>query len=91
MNNIIVKVLSAYQEYVDNGFPKDPAVYSIRANNETLEALKGLKVEYKTKLPSHLESTESNRLLSFLLRVDSSLPMGQVVFGPEVIVLEFEV
>lgn len=83
-NSITVQLMSAYTQYVDNGYPQDPAIYVIRACGWDAEHLKNLKKDYIVNLPSHM-SDDDDRFLLFTVQEDDSLSKGNLVFGPQTI------
>lgn len=71
----IAEVLSAYNKYVEFGYPKDPNVYEVRAPEEIV----GQLLEYIPNIKFSSDITE----WPFKIIEDSNVEPGKVIFGPE--------
>jgi hypothetical protein len=75
-------ILSAYKEYRENNYHPNPAIYRVVVNEDTWIAL--------SKLPeaSFVKNAEVElRLLEFKVEIDNKLSLGEVVFGPEQVLI----
>ena len=85
--DIKTQLFAAYQEYVQNFYPKDPNIYVIRAHPETVEDLKVKSLEYQVSFHGWdwvIDDSEF-RFLGFRCKRDTRLPVGDIIFGPETI------
>ena len=76
-------VFNAYQEYINNHYPEDPAIYVIRAHPRTAVKISRYletSVIYKADV-----SQTTTTPWGFQLKHDKRLAEGIVVFGPETI------
>ncbi len=81
---ILATILDAYQEYCSLGYPKDPKIYVIRAESDTLKKISVL-------LNSGLITKKDLELnWGFRLEEDANLLTGHIVFGPEQINIEWD-
>lgn len=81
---ILVTILDSYQEYCSLGYPKDPKVYVVRANKETIS-----KISNFLNL-GIISKKDVNLNWGFRLEEDSSLPTGHIVFGPEQVIIKWD-
>ena len=91
--SLAVLIMSAWQEYQENGYPKDPNCYVIRASPEAVAEMRSIQLsgQYRTKykplpLPGQ-DNTE--RFIWFRVEEDTRLRAEEVVFGPETISIEW--
>ena len=70
-------ILDSYQEYCNYGYPKDPKVYVINANKDTL-----VKVSLILN-QGIIPKIKTDKDWGFQLREDTNLMPGEIVFGPE--------
>lgn len=87
---IAALVMSAWQEYQQNGYPADPNCYVIRASPEAVAEMRNLQLsgQYRLKALPNIELNE-DRFLWFRLEEDPRLREEEVYFGPETISIEW--
>ena len=80
-------IFNAYQDYRSNNYPKDPAIYVIRAHPATISRL---KVYLKTAVTYIRDSgpTQENHW-GFQLKGDPRLEKNTIVFGPETVEIKW--
>jgi hypothetical protein len=90
---LVILLLDAYYKYISYGYPKDPAIYVVRASNKTLDKIETYL--YNSDTIPKLIIDRSKSYLGFgdhgfkLLAADH-LPMGKIEFGPEIIGLNWK-
>lgn len=77
---LMVTIFDLYSQYVSFGYPKDPKVYFIKANKETLKTVKEL-IEY-----SEVEGVP----VKFSFQQVDYLKPNDVEFGPETFLIKWD-
>ena len=75
--SLVAIILDSYQEYCNFGYPKDPKVYVVQANKETL--IKVSSLLNQGIIPG--KSVDKN--WGFQMQENSHLGVGEIIFGPE--------
>jgi len=81
-------LMSAWQEYQDNGYPKDPRCYVVRAAPKTAVEMRQLQLSYKFARKTDPFYVEDS-FLGFRLEEDPHLRANEVIFGPETVRIEW--
>ncbi len=74
---LVVMILDSYQEYVNLGYPKDPKIYVISAEKNTL-------IKISTALnKSIISKSHIDEDWGFQMNENNNLSPGEIIFGPE--------
>lgn len=85
---LVIVLLDAYYKYISYGYPKDPAIYVVRASTKTMDKIE--EVLDKSDTIPKLSMDRSKSYLGFgghgfKLLIAEHLPIGRIEFGPETI------
>lgn len=84
-----ILILNAYNKYIKYGYPKDPAIYVIRASRKTFEKMKSYFDQNVQFLPKMEVSLDKMKIICegyfFQLLVDDEKSLGEFTFGPELL------
>ncbi len=87
-----IMILSAYNEYRENGYPADPKVYQIRGNSRTVDDICDY-IDDVAHIPNIYIGVDEDKLIlepwEFNIVTDNRLGLGEIVFGPEQIELKW--
>ena len=86
---LIALLLETYREYVDNGYPKDPSVYVIRAHPETRENLLKTSGTIFYRVKGIELSNSEERFMGFTVLTDKGLAKEDLRFGPDTVLIKW--
>ena len=84
-----VLVMNAWQEYQQNGYPKDPNCYVVRASPAAVAEMRHIAIANKEPKDFKIMAEGEQRFLHFRLIEDPKLAPEEVYFGPETIRIEW--
>lgn len=79
--SLMVMLQDSLAQYVNFGYPKDPAVYVVRVNPRMIPLLK--KYFDSNFIPPFELDEESGTLGGFQFKEDKAIKPGRLMFGPE--------
>lgn len=86
--DLVPSILNSYKLYCDYGYPKDPKVYIIRGNKNTVSKLRHLQ-EQTPHLNKSGKTFNFDCFMSFRLEENNQLSDNEVEFGPELVTIRW--